>query len=297
MLHRQTGLIVVGAAALAFAAVPLAKAETDPPSRAHAAAIASGDPIRAAIRNGTTKAETEIIGRFNATTGSKGGYVTRQSNTQTGANAGGGAIYGCRGAAGGTAANSAPCLRAVNLAAGYAFEFATGGGVTGTISVGDGKTPNPGARPFTTNATGVATGLNADQVDGKSATDIAATAGPPNGSAGGVLSGSYPNPGLAANAPGVATGGVDVSTGGSVTGSFNRLGGTPTVNHTGTGTYTVTFPGITADASSVPQVTLVGAGFGLSNVQTSGGAFQVSTADTTGAAADHGFALTVFSGS
>src|SRR3954452_22064593 len=154
-------LIAAGTALFVLAAVPLAGAK---PS-ANVAAVAAGDPVRAEVRNGTTAKETEIIGKFNATTGSKGGYVTRQSNTQTGAKAGGGAIYGCRGAAGGTASGSAPCLRATNLAAGFAFEFISAGGIAGQISVGDGTTPSPTAKPFTTNANGVATGLNADQVD------------------------------------------------------------------------------------------------------------------------------------
>src|SRR6187402_3128851 len=132
MVQRRGRLIVMSAAAVALAAVPLASAaQSDSGPTARAAAIAAGDPIRAEVRSGTTAKETEIIGRFNASTGSKGGYVTRQSNTQTGATAGGGAIYGCRGAAGGSASGSAPCLRGVNLAAGYAFEFSTAGGVAG----------------------------------------------------------------------------------------------------------------------------------------------------------------------
>lgn len=130
----------------------------------------SGDFLREGARNGTTTVETEIIGSQKARTG-KGGYVTRQSNISTGAGAGGGAIYGCRAPAGGTASGSAPCLRASNLSGGSAFEFATSAGVAGLFTVGDPALPNPG-KPFVTNATGVATGLNADQVDGKSAADF-----------------------------------------------------------------------------------------------------------------------------
>ena len=55
------------------------------------------------------------------------GYSTRQSNKST---TGGGAIYGCRSTAGGSAANPPknPCIRANNLSTGFAFEFnATGG--------------------------------------------------------------------------------------------------------------------------------------------------------------------------
>src|SRR4051812_12778352 len=152
MLQKKGRFIVVGAAALALGAVPLASAQPGDGPVAHVATTRAGDPIRAEVRNGTTAKETEIIGKFNASTGSKGGYVTRQSNTQTGAKAGGGAIYGCRGAAGGTSSGSAPCLRTTNLAAGFAFEFASEGAIVGLISVGDGKTANASARPFTTNA-------------------------------------------------------------------------------------------------------------------------------------------------
>src|SRR3954470_5634372 len=100
--------------------------------------------------------ETEIIAE-NST------YGTRQSNKKDGD--GGGAIYGCRSNLG-----NEPCIRANNLKGGRAFEFATVGKEAGRIEVGGDHT----GAPFTTNATGVATGLNADQVDGKSATDFAA---------------------------------------------------------------------------------------------------------------------------
>jgi hypothetical protein len=135
------------------------------------AVAATGSALREGLRNGTAVKETEVIGRMHAQTG-KGGYVTRQSNISTGASAGGGAVYGCRTPAGGTAAGTAPCLRGSNLAGGNAFEFATSGGpAAGRITVGDPSVANPGA-PFTTNATGVATGLNADQVDGKHASEL-----------------------------------------------------------------------------------------------------------------------------
>jgi hypothetical protein len=99
--------------------------------------------------------ETEIIS--NAAT-----YGTRQSNKRDGD--GGGAIYGCRSNTG-----NEPCIRASNLKGGRAFEFSTVGTETGRIEVG-----NTAGAPFTTNATGVATGLNADKVDGKDAAEFAA---------------------------------------------------------------------------------------------------------------------------
>jgi len=260
-------LIVAGTAVLVLAAVPLAGATPDERVSANAAAVAAGDPIRAEVRNGTTGKETEIIGEFNATTGTKGGYVTRQSNTQTGSKAGGGAIYGCRGAAGGTASGSAPCLRASNLAAGLAFEFAGEGDVVGQISVGDGKTANSKAKPLTTNATGVATGLNADQVDGQSASDIAA---------------------------GVSVGGVHVQADGRLTAAINRRGATPTVSRTAAGQYTVSFPGFTASGDALPQVTILGDQFGLARADTQNGAVRVFTANLSGQPEDRGFALTLF---
>src|SRR3954468_18492669 len=100
--------------------------------------------------------ETEIIANTST-------YGTRQSNKKDGD--GGGAIYGCRSSPG-----NEPCLRGNNLKGGRAFEFETVGKEAGRIEVGD----TTGA-PLTTNATGVATGLNSDKVDGKDATDFAAS--------------------------------------------------------------------------------------------------------------------------
>ncbi len=88
-------------------------------------------------------------------------YGTRQSNLRSGD--GGGAIYGCRSTPG-----HEPCIRSNNLNTGRAFEFATRGNEGGRIETG-----NTAGAPFTTNATGVATGLNADRVDGKEAADFA----------------------------------------------------------------------------------------------------------------------------
>src|SRR4051794_8205956 len=101
--------------------------------------------------------ETEIIAN-NST------YATRQSNKRDGD--GGGAVYGCRSSTG-----NEPCIKAQNLKGGRAFEFNTVGAEAGRIETG-----NPAGAPFTTNATGVATGLNADRVDGKEATDFASAA-------------------------------------------------------------------------------------------------------------------------
>jgi hypothetical protein len=129
---------------------------------------ATGDALREGQRNGTATRETEIVARADETGGAKGGYATRQSNLSA---SGGGAIYGCRA---GTGANTNPCLRVNNLEGGLAFEVnATEGVLGGTFTVGDG---GDAKTPFTTNATGVATGLNADRVDGQDASQIVGAA-------------------------------------------------------------------------------------------------------------------------
>jgi hypothetical protein len=87
-------------------------------------------------------------------------YGTRQSNIRDGN--GGGAIYGCRASAGREA-----CIRANNLKNGRAFEFETDGDEVGFI-----ESKNPAGRPFATNATGVAAGLNADRVDSLNAAKV-----------------------------------------------------------------------------------------------------------------------------
>jgi len=120
-----------------------------------------GQPVDGGARNPSNNAqqaytrETEII----ATTDT---YGTRQSNKS---NNGGGAVYGCRSGEGGTPRRNEPCLRGTNLVRGLAFEFESRGPLAGTITAAGGDN----ARPFTTNATGVATGLNADRVDGREA--------------------------------------------------------------------------------------------------------------------------------
>ncbi len=132
-----------------------------------AGAFGEGNSVRGGARNPSPDArrayskETEIIANV-------GTYGTRQSNKSTN---GGGAVYGCRSGAGGTPKGNEPCVRASNLAAGRAFEFNTNSGTeVGSI------TGPATAAPFTTTAKGVATGLNADQVDGKSADEIVTAA-------------------------------------------------------------------------------------------------------------------------
>jgi hypothetical protein len=130
----------------------------------YAMASGEGRSLVAGHRNpgsGELTHETSIIVKTS-------GYGTRQSNFNHGA--GGGAIYGCRSNPG-----TQPCIRSNNLATGRAFEFATRGSEAGFI-----EADGPNAKPFTTNATGVATGLNADRVDDMNASDIVAAAATAN---------------------------------------------------------------------------------------------------------------------
>jgi hypothetical protein len=127
-------------------------------------ALAAGEnrPLRGGARNPSPNAqlsftrETQIIAN-------NGTFGTRQSNKST---TGGGAIYGCRARTG-----TRSCLRASNLSNGRAFSFSANSGTE------VGRIDGPAAAaPFTTSATGVATGLNADKVDGKDAATITADA-------------------------------------------------------------------------------------------------------------------------
>lgn len=93
-------------------------------------------------------------------------YGTRQSNKGSG----GGAIYGCRSTSAAT-----PCIKVNNLSSGQAFNFTFNSGAVGGRL--QSNAANPAAvKPFTTNATAVADGLNADRVDNLDAAQIAASA-------------------------------------------------------------------------------------------------------------------------
>ena len=146
MKRRSPGLYVVAAALVLAIGVPSV-----------AAGFGEGRDAKLGKRNpssGSLTRETQIIA-------DNGSYGTRQSNKNDGE--GGGAIYGCRSDVG-----KEPCVRANNLKGGRAFEFATVGKEAGFIQVGDTTAP-----PFSTNATGKVTNLDADKVDGKSAEDFA----------------------------------------------------------------------------------------------------------------------------
>jgi hypothetical protein len=127
-----------------------------------AAPFALGSSQSNTLRGGTRNpasgfnfsAETQIIA-------SNSSFGTRQSNKGTG----GGAIYGCRSLTTGPA-----CISAVNLNSGNAFSFTSRGNVGGVILLS-----NKAGAPLTTNATGVATGFNANFLQGKQASEFIPT--------------------------------------------------------------------------------------------------------------------------
>ena len=181
---------------------------------------AAGNFVRIGKRN-FAPGTTAIVG---GTTG----FATRQSNNNDGD--GGAASYGCRADTGKEA-----CLYVLNHHNGQVFQFSSTGGTTAgriLVSPPSGKGPSD-VSPFTTNATGVATGLNADRVDGQDATDIVAAAKPPFA--------SVNSNGTVANSRGLAQSNA--------------------VQHTGTGTYTVTFAtDVSKCAYSATETTTTDAG-------------------------------------
>lgn len=151
-LRRQPWFLGFAALALAVAIAPFATADT-------------GDRMKVGARNFADK-ETRIIGDTT-------GYSTRQSNGNEGD--GGSATYGCR-----SSSANEPCLFVYNVRQGRAFDFRSKWTTGGRIMVYGGSEEE--AKPFTTNANGVATGLNADRVDGLDASEI--KVGCPSGTVG-----------------------------------------------------------------------------------------------------------------
>jgi hypothetical protein len=185
--------------------------------------------------------ETQIIAN-NST------YGTRQSNKKDGD--GGGAIYGCRSSLG-----NEPCIRSANLKGGRAFEFVTVGNEAGRIETG-----SPTGAPFTTNATGVATGLNADKVDGKSATDFA-SASDVKTLADGLLSAIVTDPGGSVTPAVSGRGAAKVAKGTSgadttYTVTFGRDVSKCSSTASPTGVATGTAPGVAPTTGDVNSVTV-----------------------------------------
>lgn len=203
--------------------------------------------------------ETQIIAN-NST------YGTRQSNKS---DSGGGAIYGCRSKLGGTEKGNQPCVRSSNLADGRAFEFSSNGGT----EVGQITSGNVNAAPFTTNAKGVATGLNADQVDGKGADDLAKDA---HTDALATAQGLTSFAAVAAN------------------GTLGGKRGATSSSTSATGTYSVVFANdISACAIQVTEATVTDAGAAAAELGSDKKTVAVATKDAAGAAANRPFHITV----
>ena len=128
------------------------------------ASARTGGPLREGVRNGTTTSETQVISNIASTTDRDRRLLDpavqplplrRRRGLRL-------PLGGRR--LGGDPRPQNPCIRANNLSTGFAFEFnASDGAMAGLITVGTG---GDATKPFVTNATGVATGLNADRVDG-----------------------------------------------------------------------------------------------------------------------------------
>ncbi|MGI8559802.1 MAG: hypothetical protein ACR2ND_16120 [Solirubrobacteraceae bacterium] len=143
------------------------------------ASASVGGAISGAVRNpgsNTSSAygrETQIIADVGAGQGGTakgtGGFATRQSNKSA---SGGGAIYGCRATAG-----TNPCVQAVNLASGTAFQFnaVPGSASIGAFLFGSNLNATYAQAPFTTNGTGLVKNLNADAVGGEHASQLVNT--------------------------------------------------------------------------------------------------------------------------
>lgn len=255
LLDRVRGVpqgpwILLSAIALALLVTPFAVAQSG--------GSQNGKPVMGGARNPSTDQrlaftrETQIIADTST-------YGTRQSNKSDN---GGGAVYGCRSGLGGTEKNNEPCIRANNLQDGRAFEFASSG--KNATEVGRITAQNPNAAPLTTNAVGVATGFNADQVDGKHASDIVSDAQALNrfaavGTTGGLAAGRDAN------------GATQVST----------------------GLYLVTFKSDLSKCAYQATETIIEDGGAAAVQPASATTIQVRTRDAAGAAADRPFHLLV----
>lgn len=149
------GAVLIALAAAIATPVAIASGNSSPAhARAAGLAAAGGMPIRGGIHNPPNSSYFRTTGLFS----DNGGWTTRIENLGNG----GTAILGCHAFEGGL-----PCLDSYNLAGGLAFTFNTSGKVGGEILL-----RNPNGAPFTTNAHGVATGLNANFLQGRQASEF-----------------------------------------------------------------------------------------------------------------------------
>jgi hypothetical protein len=251
LTSSKTGTAVVCGLALAAVAASQAMASGE------------GTNARLGVRNpskGNLSVQTQIIA-------SNSNWGTRQSNK----GAGGGAIYGCRSAPG-----AESCVRAVNLMNGLAFSFQSNSGTTvGSFQVGTTSAVNNNVAPFTTNAGGKVTNLNADSVDGLDASQIQSQA---------VTS--------AVTQAGTASRALSSIAAVSSTGALQKARGATASTNTGTGTYIVTFGA--SISACVYHATIAGGtpGF-VTTTEATATTVSVSTFNIAGAAANLPFSLTV----
>src|SRR6478735_1182578 len=138
MPKGQGKYVVISSVLLAVLAAPFALA-------------ADGDPFKAGGRTTFTRITTML--------GDSPTYATHRRNLRQGD--GGAARYGCR-----SSAANEYCLLSKNTGGGGSFRFQSQNSLLGgviEVTPPSGKTAAD-AKPFTTTAKGVATGLNADQV-------------------------------------------------------------------------------------------------------------------------------------
>lgn len=98
------------------------------------------------------------------------------------------------------------------------------------------------------------------------------------------------------NTLGMPLAGASIAADGTVQRYFNRKGGAPTVDHSSTGIYIVTFPGLDGKAyynNSVVSVSLQGISGGEIARWSSSGNPYVATSDSTGAASNRAFEIVI----
>ncbi|MHB1859633.1 MAG: hypothetical protein ACYCUM_05900, partial [Solirubrobacteraceae bacterium] len=150
--------VAIAGAVIAIGVAPAALAAGSSPS-AQAAGNRNRSVLVGGIHNPAHAAYTRTTGIF----ANAGGFVTRIKNQGSG----GSAALECNVRTGGA------CLFSDNRSTGFSFEFVGHGSTGGTILLA-----NPQGAPFTTNAHGVATGLNANYLQGKQAGEFQLAAQP-----------------------------------------------------------------------------------------------------------------------
>lgn len=151
---------ILTATALTIVAAPVALAAGSNANRdARAATLSDNTPLKGAIHNPASSSFLRTTGIF----ANFSSWTTRIENVGTG----GASTFGCR-----AGSNGSACLAAENSKGGLAFSFASTGSTAGKILL-----TNPNAAPFTTNAHGEATGLNANYLQGKTASEFVTTSG------------------------------------------------------------------------------------------------------------------------